>query len=80
MVSSNMQVLKLWYPWMTIAELESLVAAAPSGNAPQDPLLAGDPWHADNLSAIQKEFASIDVSGDGSVDRWVRMSAHICSD
>jgi hypothetical protein len=66
-------VLKLWYPWMTSEELTSLVEAAPSANTPEDTLLSGAAsWHAENLSTIQKEFASIDVSGDGSVDRWVR--------
>lgn len=74
-VPARMQVVRLWYPYFTLQECVDLVATAPSANAPPaEEALPGSTWQEEDIAAMRREFAAMDFSGDGTVDRHVRAS------
>ena len=68
-----MQILRLWYPYLSLRECELLAEAAPSGHPPQEQTVdTSRTWDEADIALMRREFAMLDVSGDGSVDRHVR--------
>ena len=73
------QVVRLWCPYFTLHECAELAAKAPSANAPPaEEALPGSTWQEEDIAAMQREFGAMDVSGDGTVDRHVRLRPLWC--
>jgi hypothetical protein len=69
-----MQLLLLWYPYLTSAECADLAAAAPSSHVSRPQRLDCDhTWGEGDIAVMKHEFAALDTSGDGFVDRHVRL-------
>lgn len=78
--SAWVQVIKLWYPYLTRREREFLFDEAPSQHTAEEaPRVIDDAYHEEDMIAIQKEFAAMDASGDQTVDRHVRRILASCA-
>ena len=69
-----LQLLLLWYPYLTLKECRGLAEAAPSRHEkPPQKIDEDHTWGAADIAVMQREFASLDTSGDGFVD------GHVCA-
>jgi hypothetical protein len=65
-------VVKLWYPYISNQECQSLICAAPSSHTPKgESINYEQTWHEEDMVAMQHEFEAMDASGDSTVDRYV---------
>lgn len=70
------QVLRLWYPYLSLRDCDLLAEAAPSGHPPQEEAVdTSRTWGEADIALMQREFAALDASGDGTVDHHVRPPA-----
>ena len=77
---SLLQLLLLWYPYLTPKECQELAEAAPSSHEkPPQRIDEDHTWGAADIAVMQREFAALDTSGDGFVDRHVRPPSSLCS-
>jgi hypothetical protein len=72
----ELQIIKLWYPYLSVQEAEDAALAAPTGHpAPAPEPVDQRTWQEEDITALRKEFRAMDASGDGLVDRHVRRRA-----
>jgi hypothetical protein len=68
------QMIRLWYPYLSVQECEDLVALAPSTHVPaEDEPLPEMTWQQEEIEAMKREFIAMDASGDGTVDHHVSL-------
>ena len=67
------QLLRLWYPYLSVHECELLAEAAPSSHPPEEEEVdTSHSWGPGDMAIMKREFAALDKSGDGTVDLHVR--------
>eukprot|EP00892_Ulva_mutabilis_P009008 jgi/Ulvmu1/647/UM010_0017.1 len=68
-VVSFAELLRLWFPYLSLRECELVAQAAPSSHPqPAEPADTGHAWGAADIALMKREFAALDASGDGTVD------------
>jgi hypothetical protein len=78
-----MQMVRLWYPYLSVQECEDLAALAPSTNVPaEEEPLPEVTWREEEIEVMKREFVAMDASGDGKVDQYVwpllTINLHAC--
>jgi len=69
-----LQLLRLWYPYLTAEECKELAKLAPTRHEPPPADLEGvRTWEQADIEAMHKHFMSMDSSGDGQLDCLVRL-------
>lgn len=69
-----LQLLLLWYPYLTQKECQELAEASPSSHEKVPRKIDNDhTWGAADIAVMKREFAALDTSGDGFVDLHVRL-------
>lgn len=69
-----LQLLLLWYPYLTPKECKELAEAAPSRHEkPPQKIDEDHTWGPGDIAVMKREFAMLDTSGDGFVDALVRL-------
>lgn len=68
----DVQLLLLWYPYLSPRECQELADAAPSRHEKPVRKIDDDhTWGPSDIAVMRKEFAALDTSGDGLVDLHV---------